>query len=682
MSNQSKILIPFKLNNIDAVIDSTDVRVESGFLSTNVTASSVGISTVGAGNLQAELIAGDKILVEKTIEGDPVERIRTITSVANNNFAFIDQPFPAGFNVFDNQVKRIKEPDNYYIFTSGMTAFANTIPVVIDSPEKSFLRVYEEMAFGKKVEFSKMIRRIDWTSGQVYTEYDDLTDLANADFYVMNSSNQIFKCIDNNVGSVSTLEPTNVNPTAIPFETEDGYRWLYMYSLNVDKNSRLGTDQYIVVEQDETVKAAAAEGGLWRINVTNAGSGFFTSIGDLEYVSSTRYKLVPFSQVATASGTSAGTTATVVTATPHGRETGDVITVVGVNPAGYNGTYVATVTNETTLTYTTAGSDIGPITVQGTVQFAVDNPLPEDIDTLVNAALKAKNDTDQISLRTVTAYEVVNGEFFVNIQTPFDTSFATSSTPLTYEIGARVDIISQSGIGALAFGKIDGTNLNVSAIEIIAAGVGYLDALIVVRNLPGISASAAGRAVISPPGGHGFDVFSELYCEYLAMGTDFNTDFDSLIKYNQVGLLKNPIGADGEPYLANSFDQLIVLQFASMETVTGSFEPGDLVFGNDTRTIARVAFVDTDSIGVVGVIGNEPFGSELIKTVEATYNQDLLGDFAPTHKGMVSVDAMNPSDPLGDIKIFSGDIMYLNNIEQIDRSLFGSSERIKLILRF
>lgn len=55
-------------------------------------------------------------------------------------------------------------------------------------------------------------------------------------------------------------------------------------------------------------------------------------------------------QIATA--TSSGTTATIVTSAAHGYSTSNVITVGGINPSGYNGTFIITVTNSTTFTYT------------------------------------------------------------------------------------------------------------------------------------------------------------------------------------------------------------------------------------------------------------------------------------------------------------------------------------------
>ncbi len=77
------------------------------------------------------------------------------------------------------------------------------------------------------------------------------------------------------------------------------------------------------------------------------------------------------SSLATAAGSSSGTTATVDTASPHGLQTGDTATITGCTPSGYNGTYVVTRVDADTISYTTAGSNIGAISVQGNV-----NTLP------------------------------------------------------------------------------------------------------------------------------------------------------------------------------------------------------------------------------------------------------------------------------------------------------------------
>lgn len=69
--------------------------------------------------------------------------------------------------------------------------------------------------------------------------------------------------------------------------------------------------------------------------------------------------------VATTSGSWAGGSATINTAAPHGLVSGETVKIAGVTPSGYNGSYVVTVTDTDTFTYTVADPG-GVITVQGT----------------------------------------------------------------------------------------------------------------------------------------------------------------------------------------------------------------------------------------------------------------------------------------------------------------------------
>lgn len=54
--------------------------------------------------------------------------------------------------------------------------------------------------------------------------------------------------------------------------------------------------------------------------------------------------------------TSTGTTATVVTQGSHGLATNDIVSISGANQAEYNGSFVVTKVNATTVTYTTNGA--------------------------------------------------------------------------------------------------------------------------------------------------------------------------------------------------------------------------------------------------------------------------------------------------------------------------------------
>lgn len=73
---------------------------------------------------------------------------------------------------------------------------------------------------------------------------------------------------------------------------------------------------------------------------------------------------------AIATGTSATTTATIVTVNPHGYTTGASVIISGVTPVGYNGTYTITVTNPTTFTYTFGDIANASIDVPGLVTSA------------------------------------------------------------------------------------------------------------------------------------------------------------------------------------------------------------------------------------------------------------------------------------------------------------------------
>ncbi|AEC52956.1 baseplate wedge [Synechococcus phage S-CRM01] len=91
-----------------------------------------------------------------------------------------------------------------------------------------------------------MASKYTWSSGIVYDMYrhdyssknsavSGATDLYDARFYVVTSTFDVYICLYNGVtptnttGNVSTVEPIGNNPE--PFETSDGYIWLYIYTI-------------------------------------------------------------------------------------------------------------------------------------------------------------------------------------------------------------------------------------------------------------------------------------------------------------------------------------------------------------------------------------------------------------------------------------------------------------------
>ena len=80
---------------------------------------------------------------------------------------------------------------------------------------------------------SHVVKRHDWATGTIYEKYDsNIADLydKNPCFYVLTNEFKVYKCIDNNGGGQSTVQPIHTTPTPTGSAT-DGYVWKYMYSI-------------------------------------------------------------------------------------------------------------------------------------------------------------------------------------------------------------------------------------------------------------------------------------------------------------------------------------------------------------------------------------------------------------------------------------------------------------------
>ena len=150
---------------------------------------------------------------------------------------------------------------------------------------------YDDMIGAKLIsssDVSHVIPRRNWTTGTTYDMYEHnisssnaansgATNLFDSTFFVMNSSNAVYKVIENDGATASTVEPTSTSNSI--FETSDGYRWKYMYSLTSAETLNFMSTDFIHVSTDSTVSAAAVDGALDTILVVSGGSSFNTSSG-------------------------------------------------------------------------------------------------------------------------------------------------------------------------------------------------------------------------------------------------------------------------------------------------------------------------------------------------------------------------------------------------------------------
>lgn len=188
-------------------------------------------------------------------------------------------------------IESVTEPANtaYYTFIGNHLEYANTsdIPQPNDTIYETHIDVYRNMIFGKRItqnDLSLMIVRNDYVSNKVYSMYDDRAGEANIEFFDSNyyaivnagSFYHVFKVLDNNGGSNSTVQPefSEVDVNDEVYQTSDGYVWKYMYSADDTTVRKFATSDYFPVVPNTEVSSAAKEGVINVIKVENGGRGY------------------------------------------------------------------------------------------------------------------------------------------------------------------------------------------------------------------------------------------------------------------------------------------------------------------------------------------------------------------------------------------------------------------------
>ena len=191
--------------------------------------------------------------------------------------------------------------DTYYLAIGRPQAFANdqafndgtdtSPPTPVDSVGSVDYYVYDDLLSAKKISSSNVSAvkpRRNWTTGTTYDynrhDYGEInsagstiaansgaTTLHDATFYVMNSTFDVYKVIDNNGNSASTVEPTGNKSTSV-FSTGDSYKWKYMYSLSASEQANFLSTDFMHVSTESTDYSTTA-GAIENAKVTAGGSG-------------------------------------------------------------------------------------------------------------------------------------------------------------------------------------------------------------------------------------------------------------------------------------------------------------------------------------------------------------------------------------------------------------------------
>jgi len=180
------------------------------------------------------------------------------------------------------------------LWTDFLSPFIPSSPSDIPGePSYNFryeLHVRRDILTAKKIkpsDVSYVIRRIDWEFNTTYDMYDDAieyvsgvgygpaqsgaTKLEDANFYVLTSQYNVYKCIWNNNDSPSTVMPTGT--THQIFTTADGYRWKFMYALPISLRNKFLSTAYMPVTT--SLKAPYySNGAINSVTIDSGGAGY------------------------------------------------------------------------------------------------------------------------------------------------------------------------------------------------------------------------------------------------------------------------------------------------------------------------------------------------------------------------------------------------------------------------
>lgn len=151
-------------------------------------------------------------------------------------------------------------------------------------------------------DLSYVIPRRIWVANLIYSPYDD-NDVGFPEnpFYVINSNNEVYICLEqgkkqDGTSQLSTVQPTG-NTTGTPFRTSDGYTWKFLYSIGALRADKFLSSAYMPVRyvaftdsdspaedlQQEIVQNNAVKGQIVGYRVVNGGSGY-TSAPKVEVI--------------------------------------------------------------------------------------------------------------------------------------------------------------------------------------------------------------------------------------------------------------------------------------------------------------------------------------------------------------------------------------------------------------
>jgi hypothetical protein len=170
-------------------------------------------------------------------------------------------------------------------FTTATSGGTDTSPPTPVDDVTSEFYVWDQTIAGKNIasgDVSYALPRQDWANSTTYDMYEDnisssnlttsgASNLYDATFFFRTSDNRVYKVLDNNGGTAySGAEPTTEITSIF---AQGGYILKYMYSISASEQTKFLTTDFMPVSTDSTVSAAAVDGDIQSLIVTE-GAGY------------------------------------------------------------------------------------------------------------------------------------------------------------------------------------------------------------------------------------------------------------------------------------------------------------------------------------------------------------------------------------------------------------------------
>jgi hypothetical protein len=512
---------------------------------------------------------------------------------------------------------------NMYLFIGGVSAWSDDSnpPTPTDSVANSYYSHWRDMIAAKKVsstDVTHCVARNNWTNNIPYFAYSDANNaLYDQSFFVMTDEYNVYKCLANNDSAGSSVAKPTGTGTSIITPGADGYKWKFMYTVSASKALKFATTSYIPVQQVRNANAFGKTGS----------TGMPSSTQENE-----KQRAV---EVAAVDG------------------------AINIFQKTANGTGyyfhqgdVASVTNTTTVTLDTSASTTADIYTGMDLYF-----------TNGDAAGMGGTITDYTTGRIVTL------------------GTALGATPVAGDDFIVAPKVAITGDGQSANARANGSNTaQITDIVTIAAGASYSNAVVTITSNTSHGSGATGIGIIEPKLGHGYDAIEELGGFNVMINSRLENDESGAFTVNndfrKIGLVSNPLFANGDLATSTTADQAVTITVQSYSQSSATYAADQLVTGSVSGATGRVVdFSSNTTLRLVSVTHG----------TNATAGYDSIPGSFQTNESL-TVSGGDPTSNTsavssGALKAFSGDIIYVENRSPVTRAS-DQIEDVKLIINF